>query len=108
MPAEYPSSQLGKHAVLSRKLATFDSGFLFVGGKSCSEPSYRWASEDEFIGHASQALLPLDHPDRRAELLFLLVDCEGSEIFGCEVTKYSECAAYYDGYAFFLSRDLAR
>jgi hypothetical protein len=104
-PDAYPSSQVGKSAILSREAATFEGGFLWVGGKSCSEPSYRWASDDEFIGHASQALLPIDHPDRRAELLFLDVDCEGSNIFGCEVTRQSECAAYYDGYAFFLSRD---
>ncbi|MFZ5896011.1 MAG: hypothetical protein ACOY0T_33450 [Myxococcota bacterium] len=103
----YAKSQLGKTATLSIGSASFDDKFLWRGGRHCNKPSYRWATDDEFIGHGHQALLPLDHPDKRGDLLFLDVDCDGERnTFGCELTVRDECSAYYDGFAFFLAREV--
>lgn len=101
----YAEGQIGKAVALSGTSAYFDKDFLWRGGKRCEHPTYKWAAYDEFIGHGHQALLPADHPDRRDDLLFLDVDCEGRGLFGCEITVKGECVAYYDGYSFFLAKD---
>jgi hypothetical protein len=111
----YARSQIGKRLTLSTDFARFDAKLLWQGGRRCSRPSYRWATDDEFIGHGWQGLLPSDHPEKREDSLFLDVDCDAprkahpipgpSPIFGCEITNRGDCVAYYDGYSFFLVRE---
>jgi hypothetical protein len=99
-------SQLGKMVVLRGDKVTFDKSFLWTDSQLCEPAKLEWATGVELEGHASQALLPLDHPEKReGDPLFLDVICNGRVSFGAEVTRHNELMAYYDGYKFFLDRD---
>src|SRR5215213_9472947 len=99
---DYAESQIGKTMELTNTNMRFDNGFLWLENANCASASYNWATSDEFIGHAWQALLPGENPDKRDGLLFLNVNCDGNKIGGFEVSKTGKLIAYYDGYWFFL------
>jgi hypothetical protein len=101
---EFAQSQIGLGMSLTASEARFDWGLLWLTGRGCSDPEYRWAASDEFIGHGWQALLPVDHPHRLpGGPHFLVVECDGSPAAGFQVTNSAELVAYYDGYYFFFT-----
>ncbi len=102
---EDAESQIGKIVQLSSTEIRFDDGFLWRDNNYCANASYAWATPDDFVGHLWQALLPAKHPEKRYELLYLKVNCDGQMITGFEVTKTQKLVAYFAFYWFFLDRE---
>ncbi|MBC7875911.1 MAG: hypothetical protein H7Y59_01960 [Anaerolineales bacterium] len=99
---KYAESQIGKTMELAKTEMRFDNDFLWVENKYCTNAAYDWATIDDFTGNAWQALLPSDNPDKRDDLLFLDVNCDGNNVTGFEVSKIGRLVIYFDGYWFFL------
>ena len=99
---EYAESQIGKTMELANTEMRFNDDFLWRENKYCANASYDWATPDEFTGHAWQILLPTRNPEKRKDLLFLNLNCDGKKIGGFEISKTGKLVAYYDGYWFFL------
>lgn len=102
---EYAESQIGKKMELSATEMRFDNDFLWSSTKYCANASYDWATPDDFMGHGWQALLHSDNPEKRDDLLFLDVNCDGEEIAGFEVSRTGKLVIYYDSYWFFLDSE---
>jgi hypothetical protein len=100
-PFEDAEAQIGKKMELTDTEMRFDHNFLMLDKKNCPNVSYEWATPDDFMGHAWQALLSTDNPDKRDDLLYFEVSCDGSHTIGFEVTKSGKLVAYV-GYWFFL------
>lgn len=99
---EYAESQIGKKMELTSTELQFDDDFLWLSSKHCTSASYSWATLDEFYGHGWQALLPSESPEKRDDLLFLDLYCDGKMVTGFEVSKTGKLVVYYDDYWFFL------
>jgi hypothetical protein len=99
---EYAESQIGKKMELTSTEMRFDEDFLWLSNKYCANASYDWATSDEFIGSGWQALLPSENLEKRDDLLFLNVNCDGKMVTGFEVSKTGKLVVYYDDYWFFL------
>jgi len=99
---EYAESQIGKTIELTSTEIRSDDDFLWIENKYCANASYNWTTIDDFAGHAWQALLPMDNPDKREDLLFIDVNCDGNNVTGFEVSKTGKLVIFYDGYWFFL------
>ena len=98
----YAESQIGKTMELTKTEMRFDKDFLWLSNKYCANASYDWATVDEFVGSGWQALLPFENPEKREDLLFLNVNCNGKMVTGFEVSKTGKLVVYYDGYWFFF------
>ena len=101
---EDAKSQIGKTVELSSSETRFENGFLWRDNNSCAHISYAWSTPDDFVGHLWQALLPTKHPEKRDQLWYLKVNCDGSLMMGFEVTKTRKLVAYSAFYWFFLDR----
>ena len=99
---EYAENQVGKKLELNNIEVRFDEDFLWVEKKDCPNASYEWATPEVFTGRAWQVLLPPDNPDKRDDLLFFDVSCDGSRTIGFEVSKSGKLVAYLSNYWFFL------
>lgn len=99
---EYAESQIGKKMELTDTEVRFDNDFLWVEKKECPNVSYEWETPDDFMGHAWQALLPHGNPDKRDDLVFFEVTCDGSRTIGFEVSKSGKLVAYLSNYWFFF------
>jgi hypothetical protein len=99
---EYAESQIGKTIELTSTEIRSDDDFLWLENKYCASASYNWATIDDFTGHAWQILLPGDNPDKREDLLFFDVKCNGNNVIGFEVSKTGKLVLFLDGYWFFL------
>jgi hypothetical protein len=99
---EYAESQIGKTIELTSTEIRADDDFLWLENKYCANATYDWATIDDFTGHAWQALLPRDNPDKRENLLFFDVNCDGNNVIGFEVSKTGKLVLFFDGYWFFL------
>jgi hypothetical protein len=101
---EYADKQIGKGMQLQATEIKFDDGFLgYSAGDNCSSVTYKRATQDEFVGHGWQALLPEESPEKReGDLLFFDVYCSGKMLLGFEISKTSDIVIYVDQYWFFL------
>jgi hypothetical protein len=104
---EYAESQIGKKMELTSAEMRFDDEFLWLSMKHCASASYDWATSDQFVGHGWQALLHSDNPEKRDDLLFLNVNCDGEMVTGFEVSRTGKLVVYYDSYWFFLDPEIS-
>jgi hypothetical protein len=104
---KYAKSQIGKKIQLLAHEYRVDKDFLWLSNSYCANASYKWQSTDDFIGNGWQALLPEENIEKRdGVLLFINLECKNETQVGFEISKTGKLIIYYDGFWFFLDREV--